>query len=473
VKIPVRKNASRFRRWLKRLGLGAGILCTLAAGVFTFCWFAFPFPIERLSRWPASARAEDRAGGVMLERVAADDQWRFPVRLPDVSPWLAPATIAVEDRRFRSHAGVDPRAVLRAVGQNVRSLRVVSGASTLTMQVCRMMDERPRNLWSKAVESFRALQLERLRSKDEILELYFNVAPYGRNLRGVEAASRAYFGKGAKDLSLGEAALLAGLPQSPSRHRPDEHPEAARARRSAVLKRMAEERFISDSQRRLAETEPIVVANALHPGPAGAPAWMALRQRPGGGRTTIDTAIQKEVERLLRARAGDWPAGTDAAAVVLDVATGELLALVGGVDPNDPADGQVNGATAWRSPGSALKPFVYACAFESKRLAPDSTVYDVPIQRAGWAPANFDRRFSGPLPAAEALRRSLNVPAILIAEAAGVGRCAGAMESAGVVFRRSPQERARILPIDEERRLLRPYRPAVRPDHGRVFLFPP
>jgi penicillin-binding protein 1C len=351
-----------------------------------------------------------------------------------VSPHLAKATIAREDKRFGEHIGVDPLAVSRAGWQNLKARRVISGASTLTMQVCRMMDDRPRTVTSKLIESFRALQLERLRTKDEILETYLNIAPYGGNIRGAEAASVFYFGKSACDLSLGEAALLAGLPQSPSRLRPDRHPRAARARREMVLCRMLALGVITGEEYKFASTEPIVIARRRRSAHAPHAAHLALARRPSGGRTTIDLDVQREVERTAVSHARSLPEGSDLAVVVIDIPSGEVRALVGSADPSDPFDGQVNGAVATRSPGSALKPFVYAAAFEAGRLAPEAVVYDVPIERSGWAPGNFDGTFAGEVTAGDALRRSLNVPAILVAEGTGLSRCVGVMRAAGVAL---------------------------------------
>lgn len=422
-------NNRRWRRRLKRCALATAVFVVLSAAILTVLWFVFPFPIQRLENWPASPLVTDRAGRPMLELVDKDGQWRFPVPLGRISPHLIAATIAAEDKRFYDHHGVDLVAGLRACGQNIAAFRTVSGASTLTMQVCRMMDDRPRSLWSKSVESFRALQLERVYSKDRILETYLNIAPYGRNIRGAEAAAMAYFGKHADELSLAEAATLAGLPQSPNRLRPDKHPEAAAGRAKVVLARMVEAGMISHRQMDDALAEPVIAAHHRDMPRAAHAAWMALAQRPSGGQTTIDPALQAEAERLLSEQARSLPDGTEAAIVIIDISTGRLAALVGS---RDPANAQVNGAIAWRSPGSALKPFIYAAAFESRRLGPDSTVYDIPIHRAGWSPANFDKSFSGQLPTAEALRRSLNVPAILVAEGVGLPRCVGTVESAGV-----------------------------------------
>ena len=416
----------------RRIARWTAILAALALVTFAVAWFAFPFPIERLDNWPVSPRVTDRTDRVLLTLVAKDEQWRFPIPLTQMSPWLVKATIAAEDERFFFHPGVDPISVVRAVGQNIAACGIQSGASTLTMQICRMMDDRPRSFRAKIAESFRALQLERLRSKDDILEAYLNLAPYGRNFRGVQAASLAWFGRPASELTLSEAALLAGLPQSPARYRPDRHPDRAKARRNVVLYRMLETGVITHAQWQQAVAEPVILRPAPRQIHAPQAAWLALHRRPLGGRTTIHATLQNNVERLAKAHAAALPPGTNVAVLLMDISTGDILALVGSADPADPIDGQVNGVIARRSPGSTLKPFVYAAAFQARRLAPDSTVYDIPIDRAGWSPENFDRSFCGPLPAAEALQRSLNVPAILTAEAVGLARCAGLIESAGV-----------------------------------------
>lgn len=433
--------ARRLGRFAGRLVKAAVCLAVVGGVVLAVAWAAFPFPRERLRPRPASPTVLDVRGREMLRLVAADGHWHRPVPLERISPWLIRATVAVEDRRFWRHPGVDPLAAARAAVQNLAAGRIVSGASTLDMQICRMMGGRPRTFRAKTVESFRALQLNALKTKREILELYLNLAPYGRNCRGVEAASRAYFGRDAGELSLAEAALLAGLPQSPSRLRPDRHPRAARRRQRLVLAQMAAEGLITDRQRREAQADPIVLRGAAAPRRATHAAWLALKQRPTGGRTTIDLDVQQQVERLAAEHARRLPDGAEQAVVVIDIAASAIRALVGSGDVTDPVDGQVNGALARRSPGSALKPFLYAAAFEAGRLNAASIVHDVPIQRGGWAPGNFDRTFSGEVTAAEALRRSLNVPAILVAEGVGLARCCGVLEAAGV-----------RLPADAQRR---------------------
>jgi penicillin-binding protein 1C len=419
-------------RILKRLSVAAApLVFVLVAGV-VLPWHLCPFPTERLHRWSVSPAVLDVRGRPMLTLVGSDEQWRFPVPLDAISPWLIQATIAVEDERFRRHRGVDPRAILRALGQNLGAGRIVSGASTLDMQICRMMNDQPRTYRAKIVEAFRALQLNRLMSKAQILELYLNIAPYGGNLRGVEAAAQRYFGKRAKDLSLSEAALLAGLPQSPSRYRPDRHLETARQRQQVVLHRMLVKGHIDEQQCAEALSCPVVVCRSPGSRPAIHASFLALHRRPGGGRTTLDLDIQNPVERLAHDHLETLPEGTELAVVVIDVAEAAIVAMVGSGDPDDPVDGQVNGVLAKRSPGSALKPFIYAAAFEMERLNGDSLVYDIPITRGAWMPSNFDRTHTEQITAAEALRRSLNVPAILVAEGIGLARCCGVLESAGV-----------------------------------------
>ena len=431
----------RITRWVRRLVLVALVAAGAGAVALAVAWQALPFPTERLDRWPPSPVVTDASGAPLLMRVSADDQWCTPVSLDEVSPWLVQATVAVEDGRFFSHPGVDPIAVLRAAGQNVAAGRTVSGASTLTMQVCRMIEDRPRTLRAKAVETVHALQLEQMRDKRQILAAYLNMAPYGGNIRGAAAAARVYFARRPADLTLGESALLAGLPQSPSRFRPDRHLDAALERRKTVLGRMVELGMITEAQRAVAADEPVTIRPRRHTLRAPHAAQLALQRRPAGGRTTIDPAIQGPVEHAMAEHARALPAGSQAAVVVIDIEAAAIVAMVGSLDPDDPRQGQVNGATARRSPGSALKPFIYATAFESGRLGPESIVYDVPIQRAGWSPRNFDRTFSGAVPAAEALRRSLNVPAILVTEAVGLDRCIGLISSAGVTLPSGARQR--------------------------------
>lgn len=226
---------TRLKSTVRWLATGALIALFTAVVVFAAAWYLSPFPEHRLQRFSPNPVVTDAHGRRLLSVVSPDEQWSMPVPLDAMSPRLIQATIAVEDERFYGHCGVDVLAVARAAVQNIVRGRVVSGASTITMQVCRMMDDRPRTLTAKVIESFRALQLSRLRTKNEVLEIYLNTAPYGGNIRGVEAASLMYFSKHAADLSLAEAALLAGLPKSPTRCNPRTHLDTALKRQRTVL----------------------------------------------------------------------------------------------------------------------------------------------------------------------------------------------------------------------------------------------
>ncbi|MDF1839137.1 MAG: transglycosylase domain-containing protein, partial [Planctomycetota bacterium] len=287
----------------------------------------------------------------------------------------------------------------------------------------------------KAIEAFRALQVERLLTKDEILERYLNLAPYVGNHRGVESASLELFAKHAADLSRPEAYLLAGLPQSPTRHNPRRHPESSRARRATVLAAAVNTGQLEASMATdIGQSNPRLESA---PRPVLAPhfARLAFAERPGGGRTTLDSALQLRCENLVERHAARLPEGSDIALVAIDLETGAVRALIGSADPGDPIDGQVNGATAWRSPGSALKPFLYATAFEAHLATPETWIDDSPMELAGWSPQNFDGDFSGMVTATDALHRSLNIPAMRITKLAGLTRTIGVLESAGVRFR--------------------------------------
>lgn len=404
----------------------------------------FPFPIERLERRLLSPVVMDRDGRILFARTAADQQWRIPAKLDHIAPAAIDATIAAEDQRFYSHPGVDAIAIGRAICQNLAEFRIVSGASTITMQVCDMMDGGERSWAGKCVEAFRAVQLERIRSKQEILEDYLTEAPYGGNIRGIETAARHYFGRPASLLTLAESALLAGLPQSPERYRPDRHPAAARDRRNLILQYMFDLGYIDHAAMKSALAEPIQLYDDRSQGRLSHVAMAALARRPAGGATTIDGTLQDALTGIVRDASPSLPAQAHVAIVAIDVPTGDILAWIGSSDFNRPGDGQNDGVLAWRSPGSALKPFVFATAFEAKRLGPDSIVPDVRIERAGWSPENFDGAEHGEVSVTDALRRSLNVPALLTAERIGVDRCAGLIQSVGVKLADGAAERARL-----------------------------
>lgn len=411
----------RSRRFLAAV---FGVVLLVGLGLWTL-WVTFPFPLAALAPGPSTVVVA-RNGVPLRFYLAPDESWRFPVRLGEIAPILPRVVLAAEDRHFRHHPGINPLSLVRAAWSNLRAGHVVSGGSTITMQLARLADPRPRTLRIKCFEAFRALQLERRLSKDAILEAYCNLAPYGGNLVGVGAASYFYFGKTPDRLSLAEAALLAVLPRSPVRLDPVRHPRAAKAVRDRLLADLARRRIVTDVAAREAMAAPLP-ASRRRP-PCIAPHFCELvRSRAGPGArvaTTLDPAAQQAVEHILRGRSS-WLRAQgigSVAAVVLDPANREVLALVGGTDFfGDPRFGQINGATIRRSPGSALKPFLYAMAMDQGRIFPQSQLLDIPTGFAGYNPKNYDGLYLGRVTVEQALVTSRNVPAVRLLDAVGTG----------------------------------------------------
>ncbi|MFT4257584.1 MAG: penicillin-binding protein 1C [Pseudoxanthomonas sp.] len=399
---------------------------------------AFP---PRLPRQRDTSTLVVAADGTPLRAFAdAEGVWRYPATPQSVSPLYVQALLAYEDNWFRWHAGVNPVAMLRAAWQWLRHGRIVSGGSTLTMQVVRILDGEggsaaTRTPWGKARQALRALQLEAHLSKDEILQLYLERAPFGGVIEGVEAASWAYLGKPSSRLSQAEAALLAVLPQSPSRLRPDRHPDAARAARDKVLRRMQTLGAWSAAEVEDAMIEP-VVARSLKP-PLSA-ALLAQRLRtadPEAARitSTLDADLQRTLEERVAAYFSSLPERTSAALLVVDNATMETRAYVGSLQFGDVKRlGHVDMVRASRSPGSTLKPFLYGLALEDGLIHSESLLIDAPQGIGGYRPGNFGLAYNGPIGAAEALRLSLNVPAVDVLDRVGPARLAARLANGGV-----------------------------------------
>ena len=376
------------------------------------------------------------ADGTPLRAFANDrGVWRYPITIDEVSPRYIEALLGYEDRWFRWHPGINPLALLRATGQALWHRRFVSGASTLSMQVARLIEPIPHSVAGKLWQGLRALQLELRLDKDAILTLYLNLAPFGGAIEGVQAASYAYLGKPAKNLSHAEAALLAVLPQSPSRLRPDRHPTRARAARDKVLSRLA--RFGDWPASVIAEagSENVVAASLSVPMRSALLAERLHREHPGLHRitTTIDAALQRAVEERLALWIERLPARTSAAVLIVDNASLQVKAYLGAARFGDPERlGHIDMVIAERSPGSTLKPFLYGMALEQGLIHSESLLIDAPQDYDGYRPANFGDRFAGPVSAAEALRLSLNVPAVELMERVTPSRFVARLRHAGV-----------------------------------------
>jgi penicillin-binding protein 1C len=402
-----------------------------------------PLPTERFQKQNIeSLRVLDRRG-VLLREFLNDEQGRGVWKsLDEVSQAFLQATVAVEDKRFQYHPGIDPIALVRALTSNIRAGALRSGGSTLTQQVIRNVYHHPRTLFNKLLEMWYALRLERMMSKREILEHYINRAPYGNQLFGVEAASRWYFGKPARDLSLAEATLIAALPNAPSVLNPQVNPKEATARSHLVLTRMLEQQLISAEEYGRALEQPLrvlppqanfraphfveMVTHNLHTNPEIVSA-----------QTTLDYALQSEIQWLIRGHLATLAKKnvTNAAVVVLDNNTRSVRALVGSMDFFDEShQGQVNGALALRQPGSSIKPFTYGVALEAG-FSPAVILADVPTQipdvHGDYIPQNYDRHYHGPVRLRTALACSYNIPAVRLAQQIGVEALLDRLHRAG------------------------------------------
>ncbi|MEI6178862.1 MAG: penicillin-binding protein 1C, partial [Verrucomicrobiota bacterium] len=398
-----------------RFGAYAALLLIVT---FAALWFAFPFHRDVLYDFPTSTVWCDRDGRPMRVKLSKGD---FDCRADyvyDQADWIGKAVVAAEDQRFWSHGGVDVRAVIRSVKQTATSLRRVSGASTISMQVLRVSCPRKRNLLTKGIEAFRALQMERQLTKEQIITLYLNRAPFGANLVGIESASRRYFARGAHDLSLGEASLLAGIPQSPTRFNPVKDLAAARKRQAYVLQRMVACSLITTEQMANALDQQLRFQKDCYPFLAPHFCDTFCRETVRGSsevRTTLNLGLQKTIEEAIRKYSTTLRAQGIAggAVVVLDTKTSEVLAMVGSPDFGATAKGaQVNAAASPRSAGSTLKPFAYAIAMERGMITPMRVLYDIPETYSDYDPTNFDKDHCGIVTVRDALVRSLNMPAI-------------------------------------------------------------
>ncbi len=410
-------------------------LCLRYSLAIIFCGYLFfellvwlnPYNPARLEKDGYSQLFYDRDGAVIYSRLAPDEQWRIPVKLAEVSPYFIAAVLAVEDRRFYQHNGVDLMRMTRAVIDNTLACRVVSGASTIDMQLVKMTAKEKRSWSFKLRQLFQAINMNRNYSKKWILEHYLNHIPFGGNIVGIEAASLFYFSKPAKNLTLYEASLLAGLPQRPSLLRPDRFPKKAKKRQQLVLKYMAEvdpKLELPTSLRLYSKNLPLekncnklgfVQKNPLYIQLLSAATAVKVQ-------TSLSSRIQKICESALDYQLSRLPGVDHGAAVVIDNHTSELLATVGTQDFSDKSAGQVNAATSPRSSGSTLKPFIYYQAIQQGRITSDTVLNDAPVFYDDYQPLNYSNKFVGKISARRALVDSLNIPAVKLLYEVGLDK---------------------------------------------------
>lgn len=422
-------EGGRRGRW--RLVAIGSVLVVLLATALALDYLYPPFQ-GRLRDQSTLVLAAD--GQVLRAFATADGAWRFPTEVSRVDPKFLRYLKAYEDQRFDLHPGIDPLAMLRAAGQAMAHGEIVSGASTLTMQTARLLEPRRRDLTAKAIETLRALQLTYRWGRDRVLDTYLTLAPYGGNLEGIRAASLAYFAKEPSHLTEAEAALLVVLPQSPERLRPDRYPAAARVARDKVLARLLTAGEIDKASYDAAVAE--AVPQRRRPALADAPhlAERMRRAQPGKSEiaTHIDRALQVRLQDMLRKAARNLEPGATIAALVVQNEGRKVRAYLGSADYFDRLQfGPIDMVQAVRSPGSALKPFIYGMAFDQLVVHPETIMVDQPMRFGDYAPENFDHLFRGEIPAREALQLSLNLPAVALMDAVGAPPFARRLADAG------------------------------------------
>ncbi|WP_295692121.1 penicillin-binding protein 1C [uncultured Maricaulis sp.] len=390
---------------------------------------ALPPPLP--SADAVSAAVRDRHGEVLRAFPVEEGRWRLAADLDRIDPDFLDALLAYEDERFHQHWGVDFPALVRASRDSLAAGRIVSGGSTITMQLARLIEPRERTLGAKLIQMARALQLEIRLSKTEILELYLTLAPYGGNLEGVRAASWAYFGREPDDLTIDQIAMLIALPQSPEARRPDRQPERAVRARGRVLERLASVGLASPQAAADAAGDP---APMRRPFPADA--WHAadaIRRAAPDMRepvSTLDRSLQLMLEDSLADELADTDETVQFAAMIIETETRAVRAMAGSASRARPG-GWIDLTDRPRSPGSTLKPFIYGMAFDDGLAAPGTRIADLPRRFAGYQPDNFDRSFRGDVTIAEALQHSLNIPAVTTLDGVGARRFNAALGFAG------------------------------------------
>ena len=408
-------------------------LCSVLCTIFALSWAICQPPLKEAHNFPASLILHDRTGQTIRIRLSSGGMDCRPHIGYDPQGWIVKAFVAAEDGRFYSHNGIDPLAFARALRQNITTGRRISGASTITLQTVRLITPRPRGWSVKYTEAFQAMGLECAMSKDDIMAQYLNRVPLGTNFVGVQAAAEGWFDKAPENLSLSEAALLAGMAQSPARLRPDRHPQAALHRRAYVLDRMLALGLIQPRQHASAMTEGIGLRPSrrpfAHPWFCD---WVLARSLAHTGNlvTSLDPRLQKLAKACIDKQAHGN--SSDLAAVIIDVKASALRAMVCSGNYATPQSGQVNTAAALRPSGSTLKPFLLAQAFDAGLASPAQVVADIPRQFGNFAPSNFDGLFRGTIRMDDALVASLNMPFIDLVQKTSLARFAATLRNLGL-----------------------------------------
>ncbi|EMT6381903.1 peptidoglycan glycosyltransferase PbpC [Providencia rettgeri] len=422
------------KKWLRRTGITLVLLVIILPLAFLAADKIWPLPIKQIEM----ARTVVAADGTPLWRFADKEGiWRFPVTVEEVSPDFIEALLTYEDRHFYRHPGVNPFSLVRAAGQFVSSGRIVSGGSTISMQVARLIDPHERTLGGKLKQLWRTAQLEYHYSKDEILEMYLNRAPYGGTIEGIGAASWVYLNKSPAKLTASEAALFAVLPQAPSRLRPDRYPQRAQAARDKVLDRLEEYQVWSSEK--VADIKQEQIWLAPRKNPHSAP-LLARRVTKDTQQSIIETTIDASLQRQLEDMAMNWknqlPKQTSLGILVVDHTDMAVKAYIGSIDfQDDSRFGHVDMISAWRSPGSTLKPFLYALAMDDGLIHAESLLQDVPRRFNDYRPGNFDSGFNGPVSVSDALVRSLNLPVVQLLDVYGSKRFTAQLRNVGTELR--------------------------------------
>lgn len=403
---------------------GCAFLCAATVLGLEAADRAYPPPLDKART--VSAEVLDADGQLLRAFATPEGRWRLKTTAKDVDAQFVRMLVAYEDQRFWQHSGVDPWALMRAAWQFASHGRIVSGASTLSMQVARLIEPREgRSFTAKLRQLARAIQIERRLSKAEILDLYLTHAPYGGNLEGIRAASLAYFGKEPRRLTVSEAALLVALPQLPEKRRPDRQLKAAETARQRVLTRMAVSAVIGEGEAERAAAVAIPNRRLQLPAFAAHVAESALRREPKAiqHRTTLRRPIQKALETVAKDAAAKLGPRVSIAMVMADARTGEIVGELGSADYFDASrSGWIDMTRVSRSPGSTLKPFIYGLAFEEGLVSQETIIEDRPADFFGYRPRNFDMTYQGDVSIRQALQLSLNVPAVRLLDAVGPSR---------------------------------------------------